>query len=192
MTSYITITDEETDPGGPGTSEWAKKCRDNPIAIAEGATGAPRILGAALIPEENVLAEFTPLVVSAADTNQWENGAGFRDVSVLSSSNSTSFVLAQSMTNYGYTGTARVRCKYRSSGPDDVYIDLRINGVSVYSDSTGITTDRDRSYDATIAPGDLIEWYIRSQIGGTTCIFTQVGIRSDKSLYRLGALATRG
>lgn len=48
MTSYITITDEETDPGAPVTSELLKKERDNPIAIAEGATGAPRVQGIAL------------------------------------------------------------------------------------------------------------------------------------------------
>lgn len=43
MTSYITITDAETDPSAPLTSELAKKWRDNPIAIAEGSTGAPKI-----------------------------------------------------------------------------------------------------------------------------------------------------
>lgn len=41
MTSYITITDVETDPEAPLTSELAKKWRDNPIAIAEGVTTSP-------------------------------------------------------------------------------------------------------------------------------------------------------
>lgn len=44
MASYITITDAETDPEAPLTSELAKKWRDNPIAIAEGAAGAPKIV----------------------------------------------------------------------------------------------------------------------------------------------------
>lgn len=48
MTSYIEITDGETDPGAPATSELAKKWRDNPIAMAEGADGAPRVQGIAL------------------------------------------------------------------------------------------------------------------------------------------------
>lgn len=43
MASYITITDAETDPGAPATSELAKKWRDNPIAMFEGATGAPKL-----------------------------------------------------------------------------------------------------------------------------------------------------
>lgn len=48
MTSYTIITDEETDPGAPVTSELLKKERDNPIAMAEGASGAPRVQGKAL------------------------------------------------------------------------------------------------------------------------------------------------
>ena len=50
MTSYITITDAETDPEAPLTSELAKKWRDNPIALAEGAIGAPRIYSLAFAP----------------------------------------------------------------------------------------------------------------------------------------------
>lgn len=46
MTSYITITDAETDPSAPLTSELAKKWRDNPIAIAEGDATAPSLLPA--------------------------------------------------------------------------------------------------------------------------------------------------
>jgi len=43
MTSYITITDAETDPSAPLTAELAKKWRDNPIAIAEGVTSTPYV-----------------------------------------------------------------------------------------------------------------------------------------------------
>lgn len=41
MTAYITITDAETDPEAPLTSELAKKWRDNPIAIAEKDASVP-------------------------------------------------------------------------------------------------------------------------------------------------------
>lgn len=43
MTDYISITEAQTDPGAPFTSDLAKQYRDNPIAIAEGSAGAPRI-----------------------------------------------------------------------------------------------------------------------------------------------------
>lgn len=48
MTAYTTITDAETDPEAPLTSILAKKWRDNPIAITEGSSGAPKIQDAAL------------------------------------------------------------------------------------------------------------------------------------------------
>lgn len=41
MTSYIAITDAETDPEAPLTSELAKKWRDNAIAIGEGDASVP-------------------------------------------------------------------------------------------------------------------------------------------------------
>jgi len=43
MPNYITITEGETDPGAPGTSSLWKRWRDNPLAIAEGASGAPKV-----------------------------------------------------------------------------------------------------------------------------------------------------
>jgi len=43
MTSYIAITDTETDPEAPLTATLAKKWRDNPIAIAEGVTSTPYV-----------------------------------------------------------------------------------------------------------------------------------------------------
>jgi hypothetical protein len=41
MTTYITITDPETDPDAPLTSELAKKWRDNALAMLEGDPTAP-------------------------------------------------------------------------------------------------------------------------------------------------------
>lgn len=46
MTSYIAITNAETDPEAPLTSELAKKWRDNPLAIAE----ADASVSASLLP----------------------------------------------------------------------------------------------------------------------------------------------
>ena len=48
MADYRTITDAEVDPDAPLTSSLGYAFRDNPTAIAEGATGAPRIQDAAL------------------------------------------------------------------------------------------------------------------------------------------------
>lgn len=47
MADYTTLTETATDPDAPVTSGLIKALRDNPIAIAEGASGAPRIQMAA-------------------------------------------------------------------------------------------------------------------------------------------------
>ncbi len=44
MADWTTISDTSVDPDAPLTSQLGYAWRDNPIAIAEGATGAPRIL----------------------------------------------------------------------------------------------------------------------------------------------------
>jgi hypothetical protein len=48
MTTYTAITDAEIDQDSPLTETLATKWRDNPIAITEGAAGAPRIVAGAL------------------------------------------------------------------------------------------------------------------------------------------------
>lgn len=48
MADWTSIADTEVDPDAPVTSELGYAWRDNPIAIAEGALGAPRVEGRAL------------------------------------------------------------------------------------------------------------------------------------------------
>ena len=48
MTTYTTIADTEIDQDSPVTETLMTKMRDNPIAITEGASGAPRIVQNAL------------------------------------------------------------------------------------------------------------------------------------------------
>ena len=46
MADYIGITEAQSNPFAPLTSELVKQLRDNPLAIAEGAEDAPLISGA--------------------------------------------------------------------------------------------------------------------------------------------------
>lgn len=48
MTTYTTIPDSDIDPESPGTTTLFTRLRDNPIAITEGAIGAPQIVNAAI------------------------------------------------------------------------------------------------------------------------------------------------
>ena len=43
MTTYTTIADADIDPESPGTTTLFTRLRDNPIAITEGASGAPNV-----------------------------------------------------------------------------------------------------------------------------------------------------
>jgi len=48
MTSYNAIVSGEIDADSPITADLMSKLRDNPIAISEGSSGAPKVLKAAL------------------------------------------------------------------------------------------------------------------------------------------------
>jgi len=48
MTDYLSIADTEVAVKSPYTASLAKRWRDNPVAIAEGAAGAPKVAGVAL------------------------------------------------------------------------------------------------------------------------------------------------
>ena len=48
MSSYIGITEAQSNPFAPLTSELVKQLRDNPLAIAQGAAGAPKVVSEGL------------------------------------------------------------------------------------------------------------------------------------------------
>jgi len=48
MTSYVAVSNGEIDADSPITADLMSKLRDNPIAISEGSTGAPKVLANAL------------------------------------------------------------------------------------------------------------------------------------------------
>lgn len=50
MTGYNTILDTEIDPDSPITTTLIARLRDNPIALAEGSPGAPKVQQAAISP----------------------------------------------------------------------------------------------------------------------------------------------
>jgi hypothetical protein len=56
MTTYTAIPDSDIDPESPGTTTLFTRLRDNPIAITEGASGAPSITYAALSLSNDIVA----------------------------------------------------------------------------------------------------------------------------------------
>ena len=111
MTDYIPITESETDPGAPATSELAKKWRDNPLAIAEGSVGAPRVMGSAInigSTTEELSGNATGAIIVLPD-------ARFLSISYRASANSTSATSA---------GAAQVRFSNDGGTSWSSWIDL--------------------------------------------------------------------
>jgi len=139
MTAYIVITDLETDPEAPLTSELAKKWRDNPIAMFEGATGATRLsIGA--------LQRLNPGVAIRS-----------RDDAVKSSVSPS----LNDMTSFSFmqAGTIRVAFEHRSTpGATGVAaIVRRRNGTeTTLASFTNTTTFVARTVDCSVEPGDII------------------------------------
>lgn len=60
MTTYTAIADTEIDQDSPVTETLMTKLRNNPIAITEGASGAPRIVQGALDTTQTTYAGLIP------------------------------------------------------------------------------------------------------------------------------------
>ncbi len=159
MTSYITITDAETDPSAPITSELAKKWRDNPIAITEGETGAPRIVGAAM---------FAP----SAGTVVQRNCLPFGNEVVASTGSASSNISASVFTALvACTVQFRVSCSITAIGTTDLRIFKNGTVVQTYTTSqTGATTN------VTLAAGDNVGVAIRATGGGGNTATTSVSV----------------
>lgn len=66
MTDYNAITDNEIEPEKPVTTSLMTRLRDNPIAITEGAAGAPQIQTAAIANSAVTTAKIANTAVTAA------------------------------------------------------------------------------------------------------------------------------
>ena len=112
MTSYIAITDAETDPEAPLTSELAKKWRDNPIAIAEDDGTAPKIKRKSFVSGVSASTQtFTGLGdYGGVEFDTYSYSAGFsHTLTILYSTNggstfSTAFTLGSASANLPMTG----------------------------------------------------------------------------------------
>jgi len=171
MTTFTTIPNSSLEPGKPIRSIDGLALRDNPLAMFEGDASAPRLVGKAV----KRLQEMPVLTVSAADT--YDASIGSAPVSLLTSTSSTSYVVAQRFTIANYTGSLRFKASH--TGADDGsnnyiftgYLALYKNNVLVQEYSKTGATFTQRTNDVTVAPSDGFEWRIRVQTGGTATFF---------------------
>ena len=139
----------------PITLQQGRALRDNPIAIGEGASGAPRIIGAGL----KLLADYPVLTTAAADTV---------DASVLgtstftnASAGGTTYVSAGTFTVVLATGSLRFKWTASITGGATVNSRIKKNGTVIATKSgTGA-----KSEDVTVIPTDVIEIEVQRATG---------------------------
>lgn len=171
MADWTTIPDSSIEPGKPIRSIDGLALRDNPIAISEGAAGAPRIIGNAA----KRIEEFAVLTVTAADT--YSASVGSNPEPLATATNSTVNVVAYRYTIDKYTGSLRFKisqyCSYESEFGQTSLSTLQAykNGVLLATYTYQSTAPITRTLDISIVPGDVIEWRHNTNGGGGVTVY---------------------
>lgn len=153
MATWTTVPDASLEPGKPIRSIDVLALRDNPIAITEGAAGAPKIWGNAA----KRLNTFPVLTVTASDLYSAQMGSGFVTLTTTTASNANPpTVVAFRYTIASYTGSLRFKCSHVAT-VDSSRLSIFKNNVLVQAYVSG-TTSAQRTNDVSIVPGDVIEW----------------------------------
>lgn len=142
MATWTTIPDSSLEPGKPIRSIDALALRDNPVAIAEGSSGAPRVLLAAL--------------------ETLSVGSTIRSRLDQTFSNDTSTYIVVNTWGFIQSGSVTITFEHKQSISGTATCNAQVarsrNGtVTVLSTfSVGSTTFTARSLDVSVIPGDTI------------------------------------
>ena len=148
MADYTDISDSAVDPDAPLTSELAYAWRDNPIAIAEGALGAPRIAIGAL------------QRITAGDSIRSRNDA----VQSVETTDVTASLLGLGFA-FMQAGSIRVSFSHSGTG-SNAFVERLRNGVATTIASFANTLSLvSRTVDVSVLPGDYVT--INNTDGGT-------------------------
>jgi hypothetical protein len=153
MADYTDLSNAAVGIGGLPSGATVTALRDNPIAIAEAAVGAPKIQGAAAA---DVGRGLLVLTVSAADTVAVDRGHG--PVVGTTTTTTTTEVVAQTYTILTYTGSMRFVATHISGDNNIAILYIYKNDVLVNSWSRAGTAPIERVQDISIIEGDVIEW----------------------------------
>ncbi len=191
MTAWTSILNALVAVGAKPFATTVQALRDNPIALTEGAVGAPRIVGAAI----KRLADMPVLTVTAADTYDARILSNL--VSGVLTNNTATYVTLGTKTVVLATGTIRFKAFHSANddaaGAADVsQLSVMKNGVEVLSWTTG-SNNVERTADIAVVPGDVILWRHRRQSGTSTCSAAlAVDSASDSYQERLPYVASSG
>jgi hypothetical protein len=160
MADWTTLPNTAVGVGGLPSGATVTALRDNPVAIAEGAAGAPRIENAAHLPpvagatyvlwSQDVEATTTAVAYIVVDNNRYF--AAGQHVGVL--------CLVAGV----------IRCTFdhrRSAGSGDVSARIIKNGSQLTQWTLNSGTYTSRSLDVTVDVGDQVIFQQRAEGGGT-------------------------
>ena len=158
MTTWTAIPDASLDPGKPARSIDAKALRDNPIAIAEGATGAPKVRTAALQPP---VAGATYLILNL----RGNLGLGTINTGYLTADFGTDPSSPEARRGFTVLVGGVIRCSvdhWIANAVTSSYVRVLKNGVQVQEFSTNSTAPVTQTVDVTVESGDRIEFQQRT------------------------------
>lgn len=171
MTDYNVINATETDPSAPLKSSLLKRLAANPIAIAEGAVGAPRVTQFA----------FDPLTAGATYS---------RSITASdTATGSTAFKDAGPPVRMLNSGVVRISGSHQiSSGTFASELRFLVNGVQQAIWSTSSTSPVSRSADLTVGINDLVQVQHRTSNAGQTSTVTGATVSAaNGNLFLVGA-----
>ena len=181
MTTYTTIPDADIDPDSPITTSLVTLLRDNPIAITEGASGAPKVQTAGITDDAvtdgklaspatgttvvKYIAGTVPIAITATTATTWTDnygGCGILDLG-------TALV----------SGVINVQFDFNETGAGITYANVMVNGVTQGTvQTTTSAAYSTRGVDATITPGALVQIDIYSTDAGN---YKNVVVRADSA-----------
>lgn len=184
---WFDIPDEAVAVGGLPAAQTIEALRNNTVAAFQGADGAPRLYGKAVVPrsQQLELPVLTGLTASAAflvDDLNYSGSFGPPFQNQFAGAISPPFVFKSSsdvLTNVLLSGT--VRFSVNTSGPSSGTLHFRKNGVTVASWAVTNSTII-RTADVAVSAGDQFQYVIA---GGGAYIQNMIIYASD-AYIRLG------
>ena len=164
MATWTDVSSTVLEPGDPIRSVDIIAIKEKIIAVPEGVTGAPRIVGLAA----KLLADFPVLTVSASDAFSAANGNNFvSGTTTTSSTANPPTVVAYSWTIEKYTGSIRFKASHSGSpGLEGTVFQSTLaiykNNVLIQSFNNNTTSFVERIVDVSIVPGDIVQWRHRT------------------------------
>jgi len=182
--TYTPILNAEVDAESPITDLLLTRLRDNPLAIAAGNAGAPRLYGLAMVPDSKAVADGKVLTVSASDTHTLS--VGLTTVYTTLSTGLLSDVVAAIITANFIDGVIRFKASHFTSGSGNSIISFFKNNVLVSTFTTTSTSPVVRTIDSSVVITDVFEWRHRTGFG--TSNVSLIHETASDAYSRIGAL----